>query len=282
MRRSACSRDGYDYGPTHIISRGGGSRMARGSSNAGDGHPPARWLESRPVSAPSARPGRALERARARWFRSASAYWRPELYEGYFTRTPIGSLLRRRDDRIVHAALDRLAEPGHEVLEVGAGTGHYTLSLAERCARVLALDAAPEMVEYLRERADREGATNVETGIGRLPDSINAMGPFDGVVCLGVLGYVADLEAALKAFAGRLRLGGWVLFSLPPRSAEGRLHEAFELAGRRRVSLRSPAEARQTAALAGLEVVAEARAGLSTGGITLLLEARRTGAGEAA
>lgn len=192
--------------------------------------PVRRPLESRPVSAPAPSASRrgALARARERWFRSPSAYWRPELYERYFTRTPIGSLLRRRDDRIVHAALDRLLAPEHEVLEVGAGTGHYTLGVARRCRRVVALDAAPEMVEYLRARADREGAANVEAAIGRLPDGIGPEGPFDGVVCLGVLGYVSDLEAALGALAGRLRPGGWALFSLPPRTAEGRLHEAFE------------------------------------------------------
>ena len=151
------------------------------------------------MSARSSAPrGGTLARARARWFRSAGAYWRPELYERYFTRTPIGSLLRRRDDRIVHAALDRVLEPEHEVLEVGAGTGHYTLTVARRCARVAALDAAPEMVEYLETRAAAEGATNVETAIGSLPDGIEATGPFDGVICLGVLGYVPDLERALK------------------------------------------------------------------------------------
>ena len=234
------------------------------------------------VSARSSAPrGGTLARARARWFRSAGAYWRPELYERYFTRTPIGSLLRRRDDRIVHAALDRVVEPQHEVLEVGAGTGHYTLTVARRCARVVALDAAPEMVEYLNTRAATEGATNVETAIGSLPDGIEATGPFDGVVCLGVLGYVADVERALTALAARLRPGGWALLSLPPRTVEGRLHEAVELVGRRRVSLRSPAEATAAAERAGLHVTCEARAGLTAGGITLLLEARRPSAAEA-
>jgi 2-polyprenyl-3-methyl-5-hydroxy-6-metoxy-1,4-benzoquinol methylase len=219
-----------------------------------------------------------LARARARWFRSAGAYWRPELYEGYFTRTPIGSLLRRRDDRIVHAALERLLEPGHEVLEVGAGTGHYTLALARGCRRVVALDAAPEMVEYLRERAAREEAGNVEAALGHLPDGLDTTRPFDGVVCLGVLGYVTDLDGALAALTQRLRPGGWALVSLPPRSAEGRLHVLFELAGRRRVSLRSAAEAKDAAGRAGLRVTGEARAGLTSGGITLLLDARRDGA----
>ena len=232
--------------------------------------------------APSAPPSDAAERARAHWFRSAGAYWRPDLYERYFTRTPIGALLRRRDDRIVHAALDRLLEPDQAVLEVGAGTGHYTLAVARRCRRVVAIDAAREMVDYLRARAEREGVRNVELATGRLPDAIAVAERFDGVVCLGVLGYVAELEAGLGALAGRLRPGGWALVSIPPRTAEGRLHQLVELVGRRRVSLRSATEAQAAARGAGLEVRAQARAGLTSGGITLLLEARRTSMGEAA
>jgi SAM-dependent methyltransferase len=95
------------------------------------------------------------------------------------------------------------------------------------------------------------------------------------VVCLGVLGYVPDLEASLRALAERLRPGGWALVSLPPRTLEGRLHVAFELAGRRRVSVRSRGEAVAAAHAAGLIVERESRAGLTRGGITLLLEARR-------
>jgi 2-polyprenyl-3-methyl-5-hydroxy-6-metoxy-1,4-benzoquinol methylase len=231
------------------------------------------------VSGPAsslARRGR-VARARERWFRPASSYWRPELYERYFTRTPVGALLRRRDDEIVHAALDRLVEPGHAVLEVGAGTGHYTVPIARRCARVVALDAAPDMVDYLRERVEREGLTNVEASGGHLPDGLRAPGPFDGVVCLGVLGYVDDLEGALRALAERLRPGAWALVSMPPRSLEGRVHVGFEVAGRRRVSLRSPEQAIDAARAAGLRVERQERSGLTTGGITLLLEARREG-----
>jgi SAM-dependent methyltransferase len=229
------------------------------------------------VSAPatSVPPRAALVRARERWFRPASSYWRPELYERYFTRTPLGAMLRQRDDRIVHAALDRLVGATDEVLEVGAGTGHYSLGLARRCARVVALDAAPEMVDYLRERAEREGAANLETGVGRLPDALDAAGPFEGVVCLGVLGYVEDLEAALGALAARLRPSGWALVSLPPRTLEGRVHRVVELMGRRRVSLRLAGEAVAAAGRAGLTVASSARAGVTPGGITLLLEARR-------
>jgi SAM-dependent methyltransferase len=232
-----------------------------------------------PASAPAGRPQGALSRARARWFRPASAYWSPELYEHYFARTPLGARLRRGDDRIVHAALDRLVAPHDEVLEIGSGTGHYTVTLARRCARVTALDAAPDMAGYLRRRVARDGLGNVEAGVGRLPDAIGPSGPFDGVVCLGVLGYVGDLDAGLRALAGRLRPGGWMLVSLPPLTLEGRVHALVELLGRRRVSLRSSADAVAAAHRAGLSIEGEARAGLTAGGITLLLEARRGGDG---
>jgi 2-polyprenyl-3-methyl-5-hydroxy-6-metoxy-1,4-benzoquinol methylase len=225
--------------------------------------------------ASSVAPRGRVARARERWFQPATSYWRPELYERYFTRTPLGALLRRRDDEIVHAALDRLSQPEDEVLEVGAGTGHYTVPIARRCARVVALDAAPDMVDYLCVRVAREGLGNVETGVGRLPGSIDVGGPYDGVVCLGVLGYVEHLEAALRALAERLRPGGWAVVSMPPRTLEGRVHVAFEVAGRRQVRLRSPAEAVAAARAAGLEVERHARSGLTRGGITLLLEARR-------
>lgn len=232
-----------------------------------------------PARAPSGRPQDVLSRARARWFRPASAYWSPQLYERYFAGTRLGARLRRGDDRIVHAALDRLLSPQDEVLEVGAGTGHYTVALARGCARVTALDAAPEMAGYLRRRVAREGLGNVEAGIGRLPDAVGSRGPFDGVVCLGVLGYVGDLDAGLRALAERLAPGGWMLVSLPPLTLEGRVHALVELLGRRRVTLRSPAAAVAAANRAGLSVEAEARAGLTVGGITLLLEARRRGGG---
>ena len=267
-------RDGYDYGPRDDSSVLGKHTLATSELRR------VSW-SAVPARAPSGRPPGALSGARARWFRPAGAYWSPELYEHYFARTRLGARLRGGDDRIVHAALDRLLAPQDEVLEVGAGTGHYTVALARRCARVTALDAAPEMTGYLRRRVAREGLGNVEAGVARLPDAVAASGPFDGVVCLGVLGYVGDLDAGLRALAERLSPGGWMLVSLPPLTLEGRVHALVELLGRRKVTLRSPAAAVAAAHRAGLSVEAQARAGLTAGGITVLLEARRRGAGRA-
>ena len=57
----------------------------------------------------------------------------------------------------------RLAEvaPGHELLDVAAGSGVLTLAVAPRVARVVAIDFSPQMIELLAGHAARAGLANV-------------------------------------------------------------------------------------------------------------------------
>ncbi len=167
--------------------------------------------------------------------------------------------------------MNAVLEPHHSVLEVGAGTGNYTVPVARRCARVLALDASAEMVAHLQGRLGGAGLSNVETAHGRLPDALRVTERFDGVLCLGVLNYVGELEASLEALAARLKPGGWMVFTVAPRTLEGRIHALVEAPMRRRVHLRSPRETVAAAERAGLRVVRTERAGITRGGITLLV-----------
>lgn len=48
------------------------------------------------------------------------------------------------------------------VVDLGAGTGTFALAIAPFCRRVVAAEVAPAMLAKLRERIEREGATNVE------------------------------------------------------------------------------------------------------------------------
>ncbi|MEQ1731610.1 MAG: methyltransferase domain-containing protein [Vicinamibacterales bacterium] len=52
---------------------------------------------------------------------------------------------------------------GQTVADIGAGTGYFTVALAKSPAspRVYAVDVEPAMVEYVRQRAAKEGLTNV-------------------------------------------------------------------------------------------------------------------------
>jgi SAM-dependent methyltransferase len=70
--------------------------------------------------------------------------------------------------------------PGAKVADIGAGTGYFAVRLARAVpsGRVYAVDAEPDMVRYLGERAKREGLANlVQVQAGerepRLPEAVD-------------------------------------------------------------------------------------------------------------
>ena len=71
------------------------------------------------------------------------------------------------------------------VLDLGCGLGNLALAAARQGAQVLALDASPAAIEFLGERARREGL-RVETRC----EELGACAPqdqYDCVVCIGLL-----------------------------------------------------------------------------------------------
>lgn len=53
-------------------------------------------------------------------------------------------------------------DAGSTVVDLGAGTGQFTLAVAPYCARVVAVDVSPVMLERLHAKVAAAGATNVE------------------------------------------------------------------------------------------------------------------------
>jgi ubiquinone/menaquinone biosynthesis C-methylase UbiE len=214
-----------------------------------------------------------LEAMRKLWFRPAQAGWDPHFYERYFG-TPLGAAIRAREEEAVYSFLETVLEPNHSVLEVGCGTGNYTVPVARRCAEMVATDSSPEMLQYLQERLLREGLTNVEARAGRLPDRLIATPRgFDGALIIGTLNYTQYFEESLRALASALKPGGWVVFNVPLPTVEGWIYALSELLNRRRVYLLSPEEIACFTERAGLRVEKMVTAGLGRGKLTLVVGA---------
>ena len=133
---------------------------------------------------------------------------------------------------------DRLRETlapvaGERVLEIGPGTGYYTLDLAEwvgPSGELEIFDIQPEMLAHTMGRAAERGLANVTATQGDAQALPYEPGSFDAVVLTTVLGEIPDPDQALREIARVLRPGGRLvvgeLFGDPhytsPRSLRGR------------------------------------------------------------
>lgn len=105
--------------------------------------------------------------------------------------------------------LIRQAVQGRErVLEVAAGTGFVTTTLARSVQEVVATDYTEEMVRILTQRVREAGLGNVHCERADIYALRFAAGTFDAVVAANVLHLVPDLSAALAALRRVLVPGG--------------------------------------------------------------------------
>lgn len=118
---------------------------------------------------------------------------------------------RRHVDPVLGRLLGDVA--GLAVLDAGCGTGYLSAKLAQRGARVRAVDFAPGMLAQARARFARLGLTvdlreDDCAALSTVPDASQ-----DRVVSSYVLQDVEDLRGAVRAFARVLAPGGRVVLA---------------------------------------------------------------------
>jgi len=140
---------------------------------------------------------------------------------------------------------DRLREilvpaPGERVLEIGPGTGYYTLDLAEWVGHegsIEIFDLQQEMLDHTVRRARERGLWNVNPTQGDAQELPYEDDSFDAAILITVLGEIPDQEAALREIARVLRPGGRLivgeLFGDPHMVTTGSLKGRAESAGLR-------------------------------------------------
>ncbi len=99
-------------------------------------------------------------------------------------------------------------KPGHVIADIGAGSGYFTVRLANSSGapKVYAVDIEPSMVEYVTHRAMREGLKNVTAVLGGA-DRSNLPEPVDLVLVVDTyhhipnrVAYFTGAESAAEAW----------------------------------------------------------------------------------
>lgn len=105
---------------------------------------------------------------------------------------------------------------GATFIDVGCGAGFFTLPaarLVSSTGMVYGLDATPEAIDILREKAAREGMTNLRLKVGRAEDAVlcDACADF---VFFGIVLHDFDAPARVVANAARMLKPGGRLINL--------------------------------------------------------------------
>ena len=126
--------------------------------------------------------------------------------ESYWSRYARNYDLRRHAGDGLAAELDRvmgLIEPACSVLEIGAGTGAFTLPVARKAASVTVVEPSPAMAALLEEKLRRNDVGNVVLQRRRWQEA--AVAVHDVVLAAGCIYVFYDIAAALAKMADHAR-----------------------------------------------------------------------------
>lgn len=121
-------------------------------------------------------------------------------------------------------------EAGSTVVDLGAGTGQFTIAAASVCTRVIAVDVSPLMLDQIRTKVSEAGLANVEVVEAGFLSYAHPGPPADLVYSRWALHHIPDFwkSVALHRMRRMLRRGGMLrladlVYSFEPSEAEQRL-----------------------------------------------------------
>jgi SAM-dependent methyltransferase len=153
-----------------------------------------------------------MDAAYARLGRTSADYW--DRRARWFHRSTKESAAG--DPLFLQVCSELTAETS--VLDVGAGTGRFTLALAPLVRQVIAVEPNAAMLDYLRRDAREEGLTNItalQTSWQDAPGDLTA----DVVICSHVLYPIADIVPFLARLHTATRRACYIYMRATPFDA---------------------------------------------------------------
>jgi predicted methyltransferase len=132
-----------------------------------------------------------------------------------------------RDERLqINRVMDMLGiEPGKNVADIGAGSGWFTVRAARRVTNsgtVYAADINPEAMQYIDQRAKKEGLQNIKTILSKPDDPQLSAGSIDAVLLLKTYHEVAHPVVLLRNLRSSLKPGAKI--GIIDRNGNGENH----------------------------------------------------------
>jgi ubiquinone/menaquinone biosynthesis C-methylase UbiE len=137
--------------------------------------------------------------------------------------------------------------PGSRVLDVGCGTGNFSVKLAQRGHRVVGIDVSAAMLHVAAKKREAEALTvefaHMDAHRLGFDDA-----SFDGVLAMATLEFLANPEQALEEMFRAVKPGSPIVVGTINRDSDwGRLYKSpqFEMTVFRHARLKTPEEMRQ-------------------------------------
>ncbi len=136
------------------------------------------------------------------------------LYDERRFSSSVGNYSNQVEQDIVKGMND--SWQGKQILELGAGTGRFSIALALAGASVVSSDITPEMLGQINSKilgTDLDVKLELLVMDGRSLAIKDAT--FDGCICINMLNHVKDYERVLQEISRILKPGGFVIANFP-------------------------------------------------------------------
>jgi ubiquinone/menaquinone biosynthesis C-methylase UbiE len=99
------------------------------------------------------------------------------------------------------------------ILEIGAGTGRFTVILVDMCERIVAVDISAKMLDVLRTKIKSPKVEVINVDLFSL-QNLSHYGKFDAVICMRTLPHLGNVEEAIRVLYGAVSNEGNLIFDL--------------------------------------------------------------------
>ncbi len=118
--------------------------------------------------------------------------------------SPLGKAV----DYVERRAFEELFKPrGNTILEIGCGTGLYTVRMAAKNYKVTALDISSEMMKLAQTKVQSIGK-EVKWILGDITEKLDNLDTYDGIFSMTALEFIPEPQEVLESLYQKLNPGG--------------------------------------------------------------------------